>query len=305
MWETVLACQQLAQGARDKPFHGAWDRRVRRSALLPRGALRMLHALAPPVSYFPDFLTPAEPVDDLTTGLELLRATPRRRLAHDIDRAGRRRALPDWAGNLAAGDRDQLDELAQAMRLLHEALVAPDWTNVGADIERDRGLRTWAARTGGPNALLASLRPSLVWDPPVLHADYPTATDIHLNGRGLRLIPSYFCVDRPIALVDPQLPPTVVYGVSRSAEWVPKCVAANRTKSLIALLGRNRTRILAILTTMPATTGELATCLQLSPATVSEHATVLRNAGLVHSKRCGTNVLHLATPLGAAVRNGD
>lgn len=305
MWETVLACQLLTQGVPTKSTHARWYRHARSSILVPRDALQMLHAIAPPVSYFPDFLTPAEPVRDLPTGLALLRTTPRERLAHDIGRAGRKRTLPDWAWRLADGDQHQLDELGRAIRLLHDTLVAPAWTTVRADAERDRGHRIWAMRTGGNEALLNSLRPSLVWDPPVLHADYPTMTDIHLDGRGLRLIPTHFCSRHPIALADPELPPTVVYGTAHSPAAAPKPTSAKREKTLSALVGRTRARILNTLAAAPATTGELAECLQLSPATISEHTTVLRNAGLVHSQRHGVNVVHLTTPLGTAVRTGE
>ncbi|MGW0561714.1 hypothetical protein ACWDZ4_14150 [Streptomyces sp. NPDC003016] len=42
----------------------------------------------------------------------------------------------------------------------------------------------------------------VVWRPPVLEVDHPVGRDLQLEGRGLLLIPSYFCWRRPITLID-------------------------------------------------------------------------------------------------------
>ncbi|WP_410660056.1 ArsR/SmtB family transcription factor [Amycolatopsis sp. lyj-112] len=39
----------------------------------------------------------------------------------------------------------------------------------------------------------------------MLTARYPLDRDLHLRGRGLRLVPSYFCWDTPVALADDEL----------------------------------------------------------------------------------------------------
>lgn len=52
------------------------------------------------------------------------------------------------------------------------------------------------------------------------------------------------------------------------------------------------------------TTGELARRLDISPAGASQHATVLRRAGLVLSTRRRNLVLHTLTPLGRALLGG-
>jgi DNA-binding transcriptional ArsR family regulator len=67
-------------------------------------------------------------------------------------------------------------------------------------------------------------------------------------------------------------------------------------ESLAALLGRARAAILRR-TSVPMSTTQLARELQQSPASVNEHLAVLRNAGLLTSRRSGRSVLYRQTPL--------
>jgi DNA-binding transcriptional ArsR family regulator len=53
-----------------------------------------------------------------------------------------------------------------------------------------------------------------------------------------------------------------------------------------------------------ATTSEIAQRLAISPASASEHATVLRNAGLIASGRERNTVIHALTPLGQTLLEG-
>jgi DNA-binding transcriptional ArsR family regulator len=72
---------------------------------------------------------------------------------------------------------------------------------------------------------------------------------------------------------------------------------------LAGLLGPTRAAVLAALAG-GSTTGEVARRLRISPAGASQHATVLRRAGLILSTRRGNNVLHTLTPLGTALLDG-
>ncbi|WP_243859218.1 hypothetical protein [Amycolatopsis arida] len=92
-----------------------------------------------------------------------------------------------------------------------ETSSRPEWSAVITHIGAAHARCEHAVRSGGTAALLTSLGPVLRWDPPVLSADYPNDLDIRLGGRGLRLIPSYFCWRYPVALADPTLPPVLVY----------------------------------------------------------------------------------------------
>ncbi|MYW99404.1 helix-turn-helix domain-containing protein [Streptomyces sp. SID8378] len=52
-----------------------------------------------------------------------------------------------------------------------------------------------------------------------------------------------------------------------------------------------------------STTTEIARLLRISPASASEHATVLREAGLIQTARHGNRVLHTSTELGRNLLN--
>jgi DNA-binding transcriptional ArsR family regulator len=69
---------------------------------------------------------------------------------------------------------------------------------------------------------------------------------------------------------------------------------------LAALLGRTRAKAIQAIAA-GCTTTELARALAVAPATASEHATVLRNAHLISTRRHHNAVLHTLTPLGAAL----
>jgi DNA-binding transcriptional ArsR family regulator len=76
------------------------------------------------------------------------------------------------------------------------------------------------------------------------------------------------------------------------------------SKALAALLGSTRAVALEALG-QGCTTTELARRLDISAATASHHATILRDAGLISTRRHGNGVLHTVTPLGSALLNGD
>lgn len=292
LWETVLAMQKLTLDG--IPAFARWRRRVREELRERdvRAAVRFLQAIAPPARYFPDFLTPAESADGLKAGLAALRGTPVARLGREVGLMAQHRRLPRWTHGLAAGMA--LDQVTEALEIAHDKLVAPQWTNVRTQVDTDRAVRSRLAGESGTLGLLDSLRPAFRWEAPVLTARYPIDRDLHLRGRGIRLVPSYFCWDTPVALADDDLPPVLVFPVSHEHEPAPL------PKHLATLLGRTRAAVLYAVAGCP-TSGELADRLGISAAAVSRHTTVLRDAGLITSRRHGAAVLHNLTPVGAAL----
>jgi DNA-binding transcriptional ArsR family regulator len=187
-----------------------------------------------------------------------------------------------------------LTALGGNLRTYHRAFIAPLWNRVRAATAADLALRTRRLMDGGTRTLLDSLRPMAVWEPPVLTVDYPVERDLHLQGRGLLLVPSYFCWRRPITLADDQMRPTLIYPVDKSP--LPP---ARSSTSLARLLGPTRAALLyeaAALTC--ATTSELAGAAGVSVPSASQQLAVLRDGGLVSSRRDGKRALHTATPLG-------
>ncbi|AZM50295.1 transcriptional regulator [Streptomyces sp. WAC 06738] len=296
MWEAILGLHVLSTPparlpARLRPWRRRAAARLHGGEL--RAACRLLRDLAPAdAPYFPDFLTPVESEEGLSAALETLLATPGRRLARELREAARHRPLPAWTRRLAAGDRAQLGRVADAVRRFHARLIVPEWSEVEATIAADREWRM-AALDGGMPAVLGTLRP-FRWRGGVLTAPYPVDYDLRLRGRGVRLIPSFFCHTAPIAIADPSLPPVVVYPVRRHPAGP---VPGRPPPALAALLGTARARVLDALAAT-ATTGSVAARLGMPASTVSGHLTVLRGAGLVRSERAGAHVVHRLTGRG-------
>ena len=300
LWETTLGFQQLITPVTAPGVFRAAQRRVRSVVHKHhlRGAVRLLSAIVPESGYYPDFLTPQVAADDLSAGLEAIRATPADRIRQDVLRLADDTPPPPellpWLRDLARGDRDRMAELTGALHTVHDVLATSSSAQAESAVEADHGRRAQARSAGGVHGLLGSLAPMARWLPPVLYINCPVDRDVHLAGRGLRLIPSYYCSRMPVALAAGDLTPVLVYPVDHElpAQDVPD--------ALRNLLGRTRANVLAAVR-YTATTGEVARRLGVSPASASEHVHVLAAANLVRSQRAGGQVLHTLTPVGAVL----
>jgi DNA-binding transcriptional ArsR family regulator len=294
-WEMVFSQDRLADP--DPPVVlRPWLSRVRADRRLEPG-VRALAALAPSGPYFPDFLTPPEGRHGLDSGLRALMSTPKRRLTLELEKLAAWSPVPSWTRPLAEGHVPALTTLARTLRSYHEAAIKPYAHLIRPAIEAELAHRA----RGGDDAdtLLRGMAPLMRWRPPVLEVGrYPVSRDVHLRGRGLRLVPSFFCRHAPVALADADLPPTLVFPIDPRSHW-----HAIANKALVALLGTTRATVLAAVDS-GATTSELATRAGTSAASVSRHTQVLREAGLIETTRCGTAVLHTLTPLGIALLEG-
>ncbi|MEV4411557.1 ArsR family transcriptional regulator [Catellatospora sp. NPDC049609] len=305
LWEIVLSCHMLAKRS-DDPLLSGWHRNSR-AHLEPGRPLRestdlFIH-VNPAHGDFPDLLTPDTDACGVQAGLEAVASTPTRRLSHEMAWVGRQRgSLTTAARDLAAGRSAAMEQLVTGMRDYFDAVIGPQWPWVTASFGADLDLRTRCLATGGLIAMLNSLHPSVRFDGSVLTiTDFPGERDLHLGGRGMVLVPSFFkSRTRPITLIDPELPPVLVYPVDRTAGML----AARQTEALAALLGRNRAAILDLCAVGGSTTS-IAAQLGQSPSTISEHLTVLRNAGLVASDRRGSTMQHRLRPLGLAMLEGQ
>jgi len=299
LWESVFSLFRL-RGGDGAAFFAAWRRQA--SPRVSRPALEMLLPLVPG-GFYPDFLTPAEGEQGIDAGIEAVLSTPKSRLRADIETVGERWPLPSWARSLAEGEVGTLQRLGQALRAHHRAVLEPCWPEARAHVEADRARRARAVLDGGCEALLDSFRPMMRWSSPVLEADVPYEQDLHLDGRGLVLVPSYLSWRTPDVLRDSALPPVLVYPVERvTAPGVP--AARGTPESLATLLGHTRA---AVLETVGdgCTTTELARRVGISAGSVSQHTTVLRDAGLILTGRHGKSVMHTLTPLGRAMLGRD
>ena len=129
-----------------------------------------------------------------------------------------------------------------------------------------------------------------------------------VSSQGLTIFPtafSPFCAvwinyepDRGMAVQGLMVPVTI----SRHAfETGPE----RRGDSLADLLGPTRACVLRACLDTPLTTTALARSVGISNSSASEHATVLRSAGLITSERHGNQVIHHTTQLGAALAHNS
>lgn len=306
MWELTLSLHQLRSPS--SPVFREW-RRTTLKRLHAAGAtdcLSLLLQLVPQTGYFPDFLTPAEAGKGFAAAIEAIMSTPVDRLTADLSILASAQRLPSWVRRLAEGEVDMLLRLAQALRAYHSAAIEPYLTQIRASVHIDRSRRTRSLADGGYERLLADMRPTLRWMDSVIEAEYPGEQVCYLEGRGLLLVPSFFCWGKPITLRDTSLPPVLVCPVDGDARFMALSLST-RTQTarepLAALLGRTRAAVLETIAD-GCTTGEIARRLDVSQATASEHTSVLRQAGLVASVRDGNSTLHVLTPVATALLTG-
>ncbi|HEU5471108.1 MAG TPA: winged helix-turn-helix domain-containing protein [Actinophytocola sp.] len=307
LWELVNSAQAL-QTRYGQVVLGQWRRQVaaglRRADLTAR-VRAQLFPVAPHASYYPDLLTPPEGALGLDEGLAAILGTERSRLAGEIGRLDGAPGAGDWLADLAAGRVAALTEFEGLLRGYYQHAVAPYWDRMRAHVQRDLAMRRQVLRERGVEGLLDSFAPMLRWRRPVLEfARHPSGREIHLDGRGLRLLPSYFCQLHPLTIFDSELPQLIVYPVARDPRWLAPNPFRSDGPALARLLGDTRAAVLRA-TVDGCSTIELARRANTSPASASRHAAVLREAGLLTTSRVGGSVLHRATPLGVDLATGQ
>jgi DNA-binding transcriptional ArsR family regulator len=285
LFEIVASVRQLrSQGTVGRL--GPWP-------TLPAASRPLLELVPAGTAVVPDFLTPAKGSPDLETGIDTVLSTPPRQLCAELAAVAREAPLPGWTRALAAGDPAELNRLGAAIRAYHRAAVAPHWPRVEAHVAADRAVRGQAILDRGVGQVLSSLHANLRWTPGQLCCDcgLPGNFTVVPDGHGLVLQPTYFAYE-PMILNPANGPAILAYPVIRPSR------SRNTQQPLIALLGQTRAAVLAALRTA-ATTTELAGRVGIAPSSASEHASVLRDAGLVVSHRTGPAMLHMLTPLGS------
>ncbi|MCC9705268.1 winged helix-turn-helix domain-containing protein [Streptomyces sp. MNU76] len=297
LWEIAVSLHRL-QTREGRWAYASWFRDARaalRQAGLDQTVKSFLLPLFPRAGYFPDFLTPPEGTQGLDAGLEAVLATPDERVDGEVELLRRAVGAPAWTRRL--GERGMRQQLVDALRAYHRAVIAPHEAHIEQRLRAERARHTRALFHAGTEGMLDQLGPTIRWLPPVLEiAPYPDHRDVLLAGRGLLLIPSHFCWHAPIALADAGLPPVLLYPLHHQPA-APRSVGS---PPLNALLGTTRAAILRAGET-GCTTTEAARRAGVTPTTASHHTAVLRDAGLMASHRHANTVLHTLTPLGAAL----
>ncbi|HEY4020792.1 MAG TPA: helix-turn-helix domain-containing protein [Pseudonocardiaceae bacterium] len=301
LWEVMFSSFRLRKAGRH-PELFPWTEQVRmdntRAARLGPGA-RLLSVLAPRGPYIPDFLTPADSKDGLDAGLEAIMSTPRERLRGELERLAQRSRVPDWVRPLSEGDVEFLRRLIDELRAYHDSVIAPYQERIQHDIDTDHAHRASVIARRGIEGLLSSVQAGVRWQSPVLEIDYRIDKDLHLDGRGLRIVPSFFSRGTADSLADTSLAPILIFPIEQDRQST-RLAEERARRSLEALMGATRAAVFQAVGS-GATTTELAHSLSTSLASVSRHTRVLRDAGLITTHRHGAAVMHALTPLGTSL----
>ncbi|HEX5302618.1 MAG TPA: winged helix-turn-helix domain-containing protein [Streptosporangiaceae bacterium] len=295
--ETVLAVGLLRDPQQPHTLLSQWRGQVQ-GRVSPR--LRPLAALIPPGCKGVDLPTLTGETNTIEQGVRALLEVPREHLLVEMAYTNRFNRLSPAAWALAEpGSRP---DLAEATEAAYHDLIQPYWHRIKATLHAEQAARRRTLTREGVAQLLASLQgPRIRWRPPVLEIGMPSHVDMDLGGRGLALIPSVFIGRDPSLHENPndedETPRLILPAADAGRAWIWER-RQSPGAALAALVGRNRAAVLASVAD-GCTTTELARRAGVSLAAASQHAAVLRGAGLIASRRQGSAVLHVLTPLGA------
>jgi DNA-binding transcriptional ArsR family regulator len=207
------------------------------------------------------------------------------------------------AAAAALKGRDVVHRLAMAVADYWQAALAPYWPRMRVLLREEISARAEAAARSGTFALFTDLHPTLSVDGPHLRIQ-KAYLDLVTHADQVTLVPSVFVWPRLGVFETAPRRFVLIYGArgvgtvfdTTSQRGIDGCQA----RPLASLLGSTRAALLQLLE-RPTTTTEAARELANSPGTISRHLFVLRNAGLVTSRRAGRRVLYQQTALGASL----
>ncbi|MEV6284618.1 ArsR family transcriptional regulator [Kribbella sp. NPDC051770] len=200
------------------------------------------------------------------------------------------RALP----TIVAESHNLAAAVVDLLRWIWTTTVEPDWPRRYRVLQADIVSRTSSLSARGWSGVLAGLGPDIRWlgdgRLQVNRTDFPP-TDV--RGHDLMFIATHSL--RPS--VTWRLPDqfAITYPVTGIFAAVQPLA-----EPLVRLLGRNRARIL-VEAAAPVSTTSLVATTGLSLASVADHLRVLSDAGLLHRRRSGRQVLYWQTSTGQAI----
>jgi DNA-binding transcriptional ArsR family regulator len=264
--------------------------------------LAPLFALQSSREYNPDFVNPppSSPLVEFEDEIAAMLATPNEQIAAEVRNAYQGAKLPAVLEPFVERPRPAIEGLAELMREYWERAHAEHWPRLRSLLEHDVLHRSRQIADGGTARLFCDLDPGVSWSEGVLTIECGECdSDLDLDERGLLLVPSAFVWPKVTILTLEPWQPTLAYparGIGML--WSPDEPTA--PEALERLVGRTRATLLGALDS-PRTTTELAGELGLTPGGVSQHLTVLRDAGLVCGHRVARSVLYLRSSEGDAL----
>jgi predicted transcriptional regulator len=226
---------------------------------------------------------------------------------------------------LAQGRHDARASIGDSLRRFHRIALRPYWDQLNAMVGVAAAAWTNLLATRGLEALLNELHPSVRWRQPTLSVDVagPEVCDprcfahhmtdhedalvkrIPVNRRGLTIMPTVF---RSGCGIWGDFDPVRGYSafclavpVPATWQWFETDAPTAGSDVLGELLGLTRSWVLQACVDAEPSTTKLARTVGISISSASEHAAVLRSAGLLESERQGNTVVHRTTPVGQAL----
>lgn len=321
-WQTELAAHPLGAAVLDAAFGPRWtadfltvpplapdltfEEEIAPLAALPDDHIRadLLVTRSPDESSFAGTIrnarVPAEPstTNDPRPGAGARPAgsgsTDPSRSARDVPASQDPSLLP----RLVAEGHDLAAEVVGLLRWIWTTTIAPDWPRRYRVLQADIVSRTSSLSARGWSGVLEGLGPDIRWlgdgRLQVNRTNFPP-TDV--RGHDLMFIathalrssvtwrlPDQFAINYPVSGIFAAVQPLA--------------------EPLVRLLGRNRARILVEAATPVSTTSLVATT-GLSLASVADHLRVLSDAGLLHRRRSGRQVLYWQTTTGRDITTGQ
>lgn len=305
--ETVWAAQLIRRRS-PSPVYSTWRRTLKGQL---GESVRPLTSLFPGVLPSLDLATLVGRADSIDEGIEALPGLQRRYLQGEIEFLSWSHSLAGWPWTSLDTDLQLRRQLGAAIGSFHAVAIGPRWAQVRAFLHAERARQIRRLATDGIDEFLARLCPPLIqWHPPILqfHTTGPDWPEYDLGGRGLDITPSVFNGPGPSVsydLANRDGPPLLIYPAARDLTAAAQLwTDARDADALAALLGRTRSAVLQEIAEGCGTV-ELALRVGISPAAASQHATVLRQAGLITTQRDGSAVLHGLTALGSALLDPD
>ncbi|MEV7770173.1 winged helix-turn-helix domain-containing protein [Kitasatospora sp. NPDC086791] len=234
----------------------------------------------------------------LTDELDAVLAVPQQAVEQDLAMFGSERELPTVLARLRDDGTRGLREVSDGAWALFRSCLAPDWPEIRRALEADIAARARIAARSGVGAMLDALHPKAVWrDEGVLECTLADLEGtVELGGRGLELRPNYFLQHGIGLLAGQDRQSLLMHPVGFTAAESPQ--RPPTVDGLAAVLGPARARVLRAVACGPCSTTELAHRLGVTPPSASAHATALRGAGLIVTRRQGKQVRHTLTEVG-------
>lgn len=245
----------------------------------------------------PDFVHPPPhgPSGELELELARMAATPPDQIRREILGDGSEQDVPSALQRFVETPDRAAEELAELLRTYWQRVLEPHWERIRTGLEGDVLYRAQQMAGGGLRALFGDIDPSVRYEDARLLIEDSRDRSLELHGRGLLLVPSVFVWPAVAVLDRAPWQPTLIYPARGSAlVWEP---ADPPSEGLAALIGSRRAKILASLEGPCSTTG-LARRLAVCPGSISQHLTVLHEAGLIERHRVGRVVLYRRSTAG-------